>query len=499
MGETALAEDGTATAFYARSCRFTNQDGTSSRVTRIATLAASSLLLLTACSDDPDEQETAEVSPIVVDCVPADSTAAQRGAVGEVARATELAIYIDGSQSMSGFNAGRTRELRPLGDLLNIIAARGSEYNTTSYFAFGRNIQEVSSETAQTYGTTGPYNCAAGRCDNQESRLDNVLREAASAGQSTLSVIISDLWLDNKAFSGSPQVALGQPLQQALQNGLAIGVIGIKSPFSGAVYDVPGVGTYRGATELPLYVLAIGPEEDVATLYTTLTQSGSPAFASDRTEYSLFSSEDNNPVSIPDFIAVGVGAEAANVLSDGLLATTPQYRLDLGIAESQNGQLGRTFDIDTNLRPGLVWQGQLNGTTTAWRLTDEDGLSECRPGTWQRVDELNGLWQPRPNEPEKVTFSFGSALGRQLRPDNVYYLEARLGSGPPTSPNDATQWMRDWSLGSENAEVLASEAATSFKTLNLADLSAILEQELSRQTSEGRQAISFGFILQVER
>ena len=105
----------------------------------------------------------------------------------------------------------------------------------------------------------------------------------------TLSIVITDLWLDNKSFSGSPQVALGQPLRAALQNGLAIGVIGIMSPFEGAVYDIPEVGTYRGAKELPLYVLAIGPEEDVSSLQIALSESASPSFSKQAMRHSLFS------------------------------------------------------------------------------------------------------------------------------------------------------------------------------------------------------------------
>lgn len=459
-------------------------------------MLAAFTLTTAACDSKGDAPVEPASGGLAEACVPSDSARANFRPAGEVARATNLAVYIDGSQSMAGFNNATTRELRPMGDLVALIQSRASDYENAAFYAFGREIGEISGDAASSYATPGPYNCSG--CDNQESRLDQVLNAATKAGPDTVSVIITDLWLDNKSFAGSPQVALGRPLRAALQAGLSIGVIGIRAPFDGAVYDVPGVGTYRGASELPLYVLAIGPEEDISALQIALTQSGGPSFAASRMEYSLFSKESNNPFIPPQLRSIGAGASRALVSEHKALRGLPQYSIDLNVAEAQKGQLGRTVSFQTTLRNGLVWQGELAERTDAWRLASQNDLAQCGPGTWQRLSEIDGLWRPR-DQDGKATFSFGHEVAAQLRPGNIYYLEPKFGSNEVGVPNVANQWMREWALDESNAQALVEAGTGPFKTLNLADLATILEQELSRQVPDGRTAIAFGFILKVER
>src|ERR1051325_6614944 len=133
----------------------------------------------------------------------------------------------------------------------------------------------------------GPYNCRG--CDNQESRIDSVLNEIARPGAGRLDILITDLWLDNRSFVGSAQVALGVPLQKILRQGRSIGVIGINAPFSGPVYDIPGAPTYMGARERPLFVVMVGDVDRIRALRAALLQSRSPALQEGRVEFALFS------------------------------------------------------------------------------------------------------------------------------------------------------------------------------------------------------------------
>jgi len=466
--------------------------GRNSQSLRSAMIAVG-LVAAGACSKGGKQDQG---KPTAEACIPADSATAKSRRGGEAKRASKLAVYIDGSQSMAGFNAATTRELRALGDLLALIQSRSSGYKDVNYYAFGSQIRPIPAENAQQYATTAPFSCKG--CDNRESRLDAVLNAAVDAGPDTLSVVITDLWLDNRSFAGSPQVALGQPLRRALGNGSAVGVIGIMAPFNGAVYDVPGIGTYRGASELPLYALAIGPEEDVAALQIALAQSGGPSFASARMRYSLFSTAPNNPFIATQLRAVGAGASPANVLPARAVQGLPQYSIDSNVARAQKGQLGRTIDVLETLRAGLVWRGEIAERTDVWRLIDAENLQACAPGTWQRISAIPGLWKPRGSS-DRATFSFGHEISRQLRPGNIYFLETHLGSNGIGVPNVANQWMREWALDEANASSLVEAGRGPFKTLNLADLATIMEQELARQSDNGREAATFSFILKVER
>jgi len=458
--------------------------------------------LVVACGEgEKASQDNARESSekgALKDCIPKDSARSSSFESEEVTRAKTIKVYIDGSQSMAGFNAGATREMRPLGDLIALINATAENYEATEYFSFGRNIKKVSARAIEEYGTAHPYNCKGPNCDNQESRLDTVLNAAVANGEETLSLIITDLWLDNKSFSGSPQVALGQPLRAALQNGLAIGVIGIMSPFDGVVYDVPGVGSYRDAKQLPLYVLAFGPEENVSSFQIALSQSASPSFSKEAMRYSLFSAEPNFPWVSTVLKPIGAGAFLGGALPRGTATLTPQYRISLGTAAAQNGQLGKTLPVGGTLREGLIWKGRPAERTDVWRLVDTGSLASCSPGTWQLIDPLENMWRVGDSF-QNATFSFGESIGSRLRPGNVYYLETHLGSNTPTVPNIDNQWLRDWALDSSTAGEFVKGKPERFKTLNLSDLSLILENELVRQTPDGREAISFGFMLKVER
>jgi hypothetical protein len=61
------------------------------------------------------------------------------------------------------------------------------------------------------YLCTGALAATAGTCDNQESRLDVVLRKVAESPAGTLSVIVTDLWLSTSDLAASGPVAVGAP------------------------------------------------------------------------------------------------------------------------------------------------------------------------------------------------------------------------------------------------------------------------------------------------
>ena len=465
-------------------------------VMRRTSVIVASALALQACGDDADPGENGEITaPSATTCLPKNSSLAAVKS-DEVTRASNFTVYIDRSQSMAGFNRGATQDLRALGDLLALISERATEYQNAEFYAFGKEIKEIPASQLASFGSTAPFDCQS--CDNQESRLDNVLKAATTAGKDTVSLIITDLWLDNRSLTATPQIALGQPLRQALQDGMSIGVIGILAPFNGAVYDVPGVGTYRGAKELPLYVLAIGPEEDISNFQINLKQSGGSSFSSDRMNYSLFSKEPNNPVIPAQLRAIGAGASRNLISEDQALRGVDQYLLQLGVAGAQNGRLGKTIRLNDTLREGLVWWGNLAEFTNAWQLNADADLEACGADTWTEISGIRGLWQLRPDG-EQATFSFGPEIQSQLLPGNVYYLETHVGSSQLAVPNKANQWMRDWSLDAENARQLVDAQEPAFKTLNLRELTTILERELSRATGDSRKAASFGFLLKVER
>jgi hypothetical protein len=461
---------------------------------RLAFLLVISLAASACSGEGPGANDGQRVLKTTSSCLPASSALLSTSSNKKDALGRQLNVFIDGSQSMAGFNAGVISDIRPLGDILAIIQGQALSSRKTNYFAFGKSIAAISIDEARRFGTVAPFNCS--NCDNQESRLDSVLNAVAADDTGALSLIVTDLWLDNKSFAGSPQVALGQPLRAILQEGRAIGVIGIAAPFKGAVYNVPSVGTYYGATELPLYVIAIGREVDVLAFHEELNQSGGPSFREGRMNFSLFSAASKSNIVEGNLKPVGAGVSRVPSISATPIRGVPYYQLEESLAEKQGGQLGRAFDT-AQLDPYRVMSGTSSDRTNVWRVVNDDAFQRCETEAWQALSPIQGLWKARDGG-AGVTFSFGAEITKRLRPGNLYYLETHYGFSDLATPNPTNKWLREWSLDEMSAQNLVKEGGA-FKTLNLNDLATILEQELGRQNAQGQDTVKFGFLLRVDR
>src|ERR1051325_7787647 len=145
-----------------RSARHPHRPGHSMSLKRLSSLL---LVVLAACSSCAPRDKAASAP-----CLPSEVPARQAPAPARDGLSTTR-IYIDGSQSMSGYLEPSLGPRRPLADLLTLIAGR--EPNA-SYFAFGQAIHPIPNRAAiDSYAMPGPYNCRG--CDNQESRIDSVL------------------------------------------------------------------------------------------------------------------------------------------------------------------------------------------------------------------------------------------------------------------------------------------------------------------------------------
>lgn len=440
-----------------------------------------------------------ETSKAVRDCLPEAAKAAAATPADTFGR---VQVYIDGSQSMAGYLSPAAGSTNPMADILRLVDRLGRERNVpVDFAAFGREIVAIPREAALgPYSGPGPYNCRGGGCDNQESRIDNVLEGVAALPKDALSVVVTDLWLDNLSFAGSSQVALGGPLQDVLRQGKAIGVLGSMAPFAGPIFGVPGVGTYRGARERPLFVIIIGPPPAVVQLKDRLRQSESPHFTAERVRFSLFTTDTGvPPLAPPKLRPIGGGVAKRSVLGPGILAGVPQYRFERGLAQLQRGSIGAVHDPSAAFPEGAVWSGPARLTTRVWRLSDPAGLDQCAAGTWREIPRLANAWRPAGTEIGSTDFALDSRSTAPLADGNIYYVLAEMGTNGLTVPNPQAQWLRDWSLSPAESAAFAADQPTSFKALNLASLAELMEREVARQRPSGVTALRFGFIVQVDR
>jgi hypothetical protein len=458
-------------------------------------LVAMSALVLTQCTNscDPDP-----VPPrTAVDCIPQEVRSAP---VRAAPRLGSIKVYIDGSQSMSGYVRPGAGTANPMADLLRLVRRFADRHSVAPGFAaFGRKITEIDPDGAvQRYSQEAAYTCSG--CDKQESRIDNVLDEAAKAPTGSLTLIVTDLWLDNQSFSGSAEVALGGPLQDLLRGGRSVGIVGAMAPFSGSVYGVPGAGTYRLSGERPLFIIASGSMADVLALKNALFASKSPLFTPERARFSLYSTEWPTPPIRPIALrAVGNGVANDNVLGSDVQTRSLQFRLQQALAKKQNGRIEAMVRPAKALAEGRIGEGPLRATARVWKLSSGADLKTCPAGTWSETTSISEVWQkPRsPSEPLKFRLDADSSAG--LVPGNTYYILGEVGATGIAVPNPASAWLREWSLSPADGPAFIAGNPTQFKTLNLGALSDLMEQEVAQGTPKGVTVRRFGFVTRIER
>lgn len=419
---------------------------------------------------------------------------------GEAAAAPQAGraqVYIDRSQSMSGYVDPQLGRSQALADLLRLLERQlPTIVASAEYRAFGAEVGEpLPPNELALFSAPAAYNCRA--CDNQESHIDTVLDAIARAPANAMHLVVTDLWLDNRSFRGSDEVALGEPLREILRSGRTIGLVGIRAPFRGPVYNVPGVGTYRDAQERPLFLVMVGPPESLALVHRRLAESQSPALAPDRLRFSLYGAAASDPPREPGVAARGRGAAPFVVIRAANFREEPQFRLALDHAEQGRGALEGTFGWAPQVQ-STVWQGDLIERTRVWRLQGEDMLGECRAGTWVELPSLRGTWRPA-DEAGRFRFSVDHRLGDRLTAPGTYYLLAELGVRGLTVPNPQTSWMEEWSLSPGDAAAFVQQRPAAFKALNLGRFRTILDEEFQRQQADRiRLTRRTGFLLRLE-
>lgn len=385
---------------------------------------------------------------------------------------TAINLLLDGSMSMAGYAAHADPQLRPLGDIIAIAretaAVRGAKLNP---LVFGTGIAPITGDV-EAWGRAAAYKAT-------ESRIDVALDTVRKSAPGTLSIMVSDLWFDNRAFTGAPAVALGQPLRAILASGRSVAVVGTRVPFSGPVYSWPGGGNYAGGKERVLLLVLVGSEGDVRDFASRLAASNSPSFAPDRMRVTVF----NTPSFTRQLTApkpAGAGVTSAGRVreraSTGQTVDLPRFTIDWSDAGRADapGRLVGGGDRARLIPANTAATGPLTFSTRLWVWQNNKWLAyRLPPGAGWKVARLDpktnalGCGATGKPSPTAGCFSFGPATVGQL-PEGRYLLSADLGASSLSPLQPAAQWMRDWDLGERPGR------PAFVRTLGLAALADIL-------------------------
>ncbi|SDB20618.1 hypothetical protein SAMN02927895_00813 [Belnapia rosea] len=358
-------------------------------------------------------------------------------------------------------------EPRTFRDLvLSVPQLLGSVAERLSLVAFGRNMRPLTLSDIPRAARPDFYR-------EPESRIQDVLAQMHALPSGELGVLVTDLFLTGEELFGGA-AAIRAPLSRILESDRAIGLMGIRSGFSGTIFDIPGARTYDGASERPFYVVATGPAFAVAKLF-------------HRVEIELLSP-------LPP-LADGQPRSFATIFTRAPLTSGPVHLPPSPIAPALNGT---TLFPDLGAQVRRVSFPNMQGTATApvpvkdlalpgvllpdifridetvWAETPRGARVACSD-RWIQIKSLPAslATMDATGDPPTVTVG-GSALAR-LPPGVPFLLDAKVTATGLSESPAATAWTRSWNLEPRDAEAFTASRPRLFRTLHLREVAVMLE------------------------
>lgn len=316
-----------------------------------------------------------------------------------------------------------------------------------------------------------------------DAPLDLPLTQALLRKNDDVTILITDLFLSDSSLAGEPYYALKRPLDIALRSGKAIGILGIRHSFNGAIYDLPGKPAnfvYNDAHARPLMLVMIGSSARVLAIKARIDSE----FLRERSEESrfvLFTSDSSLGFKGVDFwgdryIAAGdsvTNSRGFGVNLDG--ASVPQIEF----SRKQREVIGE-LDFSNLWLKGALRPGETRIESRMWWLE--------KPSAKRCEDRWDG---PLDLQVQPLRISLNDALTAkieilpsEMRDDIVngkYLIVSRvISTGFQLDPT--ATWLSEWGFEPQSADALLAKKPKFFPVLNLSRLGRALRDVLNEST-----------------
>ena len=437
------------------------------------------------------------------DCLPGQEGQASLEQETRVAVASSLHVYIDVSQSTTNF--GRGGRESPWRDLLAWLLDRAANGSAEMY-GFAERIAEMDEAAVRRAAEGQVSPCQT--CGFGESRLDEVLGVVAAASEGAMSVVVTDLWLENSNLVGSGRLALQGPVRRILEDGRAIGLLGVAAPYTSQVYDVPGLAGGASAIpagsvrQRPVFMLMIGPPSEVVSLGREVLgevfphETGSP----EGPHFTLFT---------PTLAIRGVARHRLAVRSpfarhdyvlevDG--ADVPEFLIqrEAGPPSADNGG-----SLSWDIAAPISFGGEVPSPTTydldasMWRLMSPRSSVAC-DDAWVPLDLGDALQVVEEAGGAMLGFDASHRDVLAVLPGDIAFVRYRIMAGAFEHGAGGEAWLKDWSFESADGPGLAADPPHLFPVLNLRAFGRILETAMAEHVT-GETVAQGMFLFTVER
>ncbi len=384
-------------------------------------------------------------------------------------RAPVVSVFVDVSGSMAGFvdrprpgtHAGEPRAFRDI--VLSLPELGSAIADQVELFAFGTTIRPL--PLAGLARAADPHFYA-----DADSRIQTALSRMAELPPDQVGLLITDLFLTGEEIFGGA-AAIRRPLAQMLDSGRGVALIGIRSGFSGTVYDILGVKPYRDATERPFYIIGCGPPAVLAALLRRLNTEllaplPPPSDGEPRSHAVLFTHDPLRPGVLPLTLRPAGKAESAPGLASPVSADAAGVRFPgaAGMAEA-------TLSLATLAQGPALLPDRFTLATHLW--AQPPGASVC--GHWIDIHSLPPLAQLAQEVDGAPVLRVGGAVMGRVTPGLLFLLQARVDTAGLSDAPAQTAWVRAWNLEAREVQDYVGSRPRMFRTLNLREIVSMLE------------------------
>lgn len=368
-----------------------------------------------------------------------------------------VSVYLDATLSMKGFIVpGLSSYYQQTLPLLESAVGRAWPTGGVRFYKFGTKVEEL----------TGRRHLDAARQDfygdaslNTKTYIENVID---GADPEELTVIVTDLFQDKSDVN----LLIAKLKDKYINSGHAIGILAVRSQFSGTVYDV-GVNNYSFQyqtnqtdpnTFRPFYSLMLGRHADVQRYSETLRAGGVGSFP--QSNFVIFSRHITSPLT--SFEGGKITSTDNIVEVVGLLPTgtkngnAKQFRIRRSTEPASFSAVLSHAPAPSVVEPE---PSPLAAEVTAWRCTGNRGSAAAGSGQNAAEAEKPTSLVDTPAAQGALSVKNAEISGSELRlraevspsslpGDGVYCFRIQLRPKGYRSP----LWFSEWNMTQDDAE-----------------------------------------------
>jgi hypothetical protein len=414
-------------------------------------------------ADPPSEGKT-EASPDRGQARPAGPQAKSSALPANVENAVH--VYFDASGSMTGY----VQKPQPGADapqlytdiVLSLPEIVGGRSSPVFFYEFGKKILPLPPARLPQVAKPAFYSCqnpAAIECNNQESHIADPLKRAAEDVDSAVHVIVTDLFLSQGELLGDATSALRRPLVTALRAGKMVAVLGVKTSFTGRVYDLPSAGTYDYAKSRPLFLVFVGAPRKIFDTVERLKSEVLQRAPAGSWQFMQFSqSIVSKPAMVPEKFTQ---PEKGTRRDPKLLGTEFPY------PQLSVGRETPPFAVALSLSK-VLWPGSL---PASYELTQQIWLKRdgkaCGQSWTLLKDPPVATMRQGPEDLQFELFGDSAAMHRLLT-GHTYLVQ--LSARAVSLAREPPEWVKAWSFSARDEEQLVKSRPAFFPALNLEQL-----------------------------